>query len=1625
MATTPVAATGNDVVVRIVADLQALFAPLQQATGIVASATSAIQNQFAAVAKSIEAIKAPVVAVAGLLAGGAIFGKTVSDATQFATTVNTLARTLGSSREEATALAKAFEKFGVSTEQTTMMSRRLSMALRTREAELYANGVATRDANGQLLSQQEIMLNGIARLKQLKEGNDQNQLAMMMFGARVGDLGKIMKVTEEQIRKSAEEAEKWGITVSPEKVAQVNEYKVAVHEFKEVFENFATMIGQKVIPELTKLAKWFAGQIDPTAVRGTVDSVIDAFGKLRDILSLTSIQVGLVAMVLVGPLRSAFGSASRSAISFATAYREALSDVYAATQVGSTGIVTMSMRMNAAFDALILRTGSFANKYREAMSAAFASTQIGAAGVVTATMRIQAAFTALGITATALRAVLATMWPFVLISVITAGAAALENWRNSAKNAAEEAARLAEKTLHTYDSQITSAEKLRALDTKMKSGTLTEDERVKTAKQMDAELQKMIARNPELEKAVVRVNGKYLDVEATLARIEEAETRRLAREAAAHQAKANALREEIRAIEEAERKKNQSRNAARATAATLMGEAPPEIEIQMSPATKKRLDELNESLRQANEKVAELNARSLDFAPAPGATTDKPGGKGGDKAVVTAERIRQDKQDLKDTIREQELYGEEATKFTEEFWAERAKRPEYQKFMKGQPGMRRDQEAEIILDAAAKGKEREAKETEGAAKTRIERTKREGEARVEVQKAEAEAEKERVGLNPEDAAAQEQAVAKARYDVRRAAAVEQYSRAKGDNKNYTDAQVRDFKDKIAQIDTEFATESKTRQIKAGTERLNINRALAKQEIDLERDRTLAQSQMRGAAATTGATAYDRGAEAQRNAEENFNAKRLAIQKEIISGKQDELTLATKRNELAKLEIDYAKELADIEKKRQTTAIDRASAAATALNDMEKQRLSGRQSREEVGIGEGAEQERKLTEDSYRVQMAALYRRRQVKGLQVQEQAQIDEQIYNLQITHLKELEGINEQSYSKMFAKMGNYVAPLREAIVETYDSIITKTRSFSEVMLNMLRSLGRAIVSEFANTLTKPITSALTEGAMGFMGIQKPGSTDTSGLKTAALALPLNNVDSTLKTTNEELARLNATLSGTNPVTQKAGESSEAVGNALDDYGNKLRDSTSETTANKIVTVSNTAATMFNSTALYATAGSGGGGGGGIIKQGASFIKKLVSGSTGAGGGLPDVGGFGSGGIDDYADSGGAAGLEQYLGLSGESGGVGGTGVVSAEALNASEYAALGMEVPGVAGAGSGMGGLAGSAAVADMEGSLAGAAGSGASGAGAFAMPVIGGAIGGYGLGKMMGTSGIGGAVGGGIGGAVGTLFGPIGSMVGGLVGGALGSVVEKFGPQILDAAKDAGEWTVNAAKDAGEGFLSAVQSAGSFLLDGLKTIGGGAWEGIKGIGGFLGDIGKGIGDFFGGLFAEGGRPPIGIPSLGGEKGPELFVPDRKGGRVGIIGERGPALFTPRESGIVIPADQSKAMLAQARKGEGAVAPIGGQFASGSGFIPNVTIPTVPALGAYAGAYAMPRYQEPSPAAFNGIRQALSGGAAGGGGRAGDTYNVNIQAIDSRSLEHALRGGADTGLAKSINRLVAQRRL
>lgn len=74
---------------------------------------------------------------------------------------------------------------------------------------------------------------------------------------------------------------------------------------------------------------------------------------------------------------------------------------------------------------------------------------------------------------------------------------------------------------------------------------------------------------------------------------------------------------------------------------------------------------------------------------------------------------------------------------------------------------------------------------------------------------------------------------------------------------------------------------------------------------------------------------------------------------------------------------------------------------------------------------------------------------------------------------------------------------------------------------------------------------------------------------------------------------------------------------------------------------------------------------------------------------------------------------------------------------------------------------------------------------------------------------------------------------------------------------------------------GALGIVVSGTNIMVQNAKKAGGSTWN--KATHFLLGN--SDVSDFIGGLFAAGGRPPLGKASIVGERGPELFVPDTSG--------------------------------------------------------------------------------------------------------------------------------------------------
>ena len=271
-------ADDKEIGVRITAKNAGLTDGLNQATAGVKQAVSQMEGHFAGLNSAISNLKAPFLALSGLLAGGALFKAAIDETIEWTGEVVKLSKVLGISKEEASGLADAMEKLGVGGDQAVSAVYKLNMALRTNEAELNKNGVATKDVKGNMLPMMDIFWNTIEATKKMAEGYDRDQMMLLAFGRGAKELGGILRMTKEQVAESAKQMEELGLTVTDEKAERVRNYKIAMEEFGEVFKAIKVSIGSDLIPVLAELAMTLRDLLAPVVgVVGTVFKYLVGF----------------------------------------------------------------------------------------------------------------------------------------------------------------------------------------------------------------------------------------------------------------------------------------------------------------------------------------------------------------------------------------------------------------------------------------------------------------------------------------------------------------------------------------------------------------------------------------------------------------------------------------------------------------------------------------------------------------------------------------------------------------------------------------------------------------------------------------------------------------------------------------------------------------------------------------------------------------------------------------------------------------------------------------------------------------------------------------------------------------------------------------------------------------------------------------------------------------------------------------------------------------------------------------------------------------------------------------------------------------------------------------------------
>lgn len=252
------------------------------------------------------ALRDKFVAISALLAGGALFGKAVQQASEFTEQSIQLGKALGQSASGASVWIESLKDVGAGTDEFATAAKGLLKNVRENEDELNKMGLATRDASGNLRPMNALMLDAIKLTNEYAAGTDRGVAAQKIWGKGVDASSNILKVNTETVRENEAAMRDLGLVVGQDDVESYERYDSAMDRAHMTMRALMNAIGQALMPVLTKLGEWFntSGPAAVLVVRGSIGGLVAVFWGLKNAITIVWETLNAMVVTVAEPIRA-------------------------------------------------------------------------------------------------------------------------------------------------------------------------------------------------------------------------------------------------------------------------------------------------------------------------------------------------------------------------------------------------------------------------------------------------------------------------------------------------------------------------------------------------------------------------------------------------------------------------------------------------------------------------------------------------------------------------------------------------------------------------------------------------------------------------------------------------------------------------------------------------------------------------------------------------------------------------------------------------------------------------------------------------------------------------------------------------------------------------------------------------------------------------------------------------------------------------------------------------------------------------------------------------------------------------------------------------------------------------
>lgn len=278
---------------------------MAKATSTIKEQTHQMEASFNGLGKAIDNIKAPFLALGAALAAGAFLKNAAEDAVEWNVQQIKLARTLGITTEEASALSVEIQSVHGTTEGYTGLIAMMNMRVAAGGKAFAKYGINVKDASGHLKASNVIFQEAMTKLNSAATAQDRASIAAELFGRRAATLGPYLKMNNELLEESKARAEKYGLTVGGESVEATNRFREAHVDADLAVKGFKVRLGNEMIPVLADFNKQMAE--DGPAATEALGWGIKALSFSFTALKTTVQNVGVFIGAIIGDMSARFG----------------------------------------------------------------------------------------------------------------------------------------------------------------------------------------------------------------------------------------------------------------------------------------------------------------------------------------------------------------------------------------------------------------------------------------------------------------------------------------------------------------------------------------------------------------------------------------------------------------------------------------------------------------------------------------------------------------------------------------------------------------------------------------------------------------------------------------------------------------------------------------------------------------------------------------------------------------------------------------------------------------------------------------------------------------------------------------------------------------------------------------------------------------------------------------------------------------------------------------------------------------------------------------------------------------------------------------------------------------------